>query len=134
MLTDFFTGVSRSDISEQDLEIFSGLVIADVRSKSQTNQIQPLTDKQKKILYSNTDLWLFCLTVARKSVEFQLSQHRTTMRQKRNKINSSITEKEKQEILEYIDQRETWRINAVKFLTQIERQQLYVKMLIDDQN
>ena len=130
MLTDYYTDLSRCDISEQNLEIFSGLVIRDVRSKSTNSQDQPLTDNEKNILYSNKDIWLFCLSSARKSVEFQLSQHRTTMRQKRIKANASDTDESKKEILDYINQRETWRINAVKFLTLIERQQLYVKMIL----
>ena len=132
MLTDYYTGISRSDISEQDLEIFSGLVIRDVRSKSSNAQDQSLTESEKCILYSNKDIWLYCLTVARKSVEFQLSQHRITMRQKKSQIKSASSDVAKKEILDYIDQRETWKINAVKFLSLIERQQLYVKMLIDD--
>jgi hypothetical protein len=133
MLIDYFTGVSRSDISEQDLEIFYGLVIRDVRSKSPNAQDQSLTESEKSLLYSNKDIWLYCLTTARKSVEFQLSQHRITMRQKKSQIKLSFSDKSKKEILDYIDQREVWKINAVKFLSLIERQQLYVKMLLNDE-
>lgn len=132
MITDYYTGVDRSNISEQDLEIFSGLVIRDVRSKSSNSSDQSLTQEEKKLLMNNKDLWLFCLSSSRKSVEFQLSQHKITMNQKRSKIRSSTSETFIKETLSYIEQREIWKINAVKFLSQIESQQLYVKMLIEN--
>ena len=132
MLTDYYTGIPRSNISEEDLDIFSGLVLRDVRSKSPNSEDQSLTESEKNLLYNNKDIWLYCLTVARKSVEFQLSQHRTTMRQKRSQADS-LPDQARTDILDYIDQRERWRINAVKFLSLIERQQLYVKMLIESE-
>lgn len=95
------------------------IVIKDIKNEA--------SQKEKDILDSNVDMWLYNLRVIRRDVEFQLSSNKA-----KNKL-KALEMKEMgastADIEAFITKQNKWRINTIKFLTSIERKMLYVKMV-----
>lgn len=95
------------------------IVIKDIKNEA--------SQKEKDILDSNVDMWLYNLRVIRRDVEFQLSSNKA-----KNKL-KALEMKEMgastADIEAFITKQNKWRINTIKFLTSIERKMLYVKMI-----
>jgi hypothetical protein len=95
------------------------IVIKDIKNEA--------SQKEKDILDSNVDMWLYNLRVIRRDVEFQLSSNKA-----KNKL-KALEMKEMgastADIESFITKQNKWRINTIKFLTSIERKMLYVKMI-----
>lgn len=95
------------------------IVIKDIKNEA--------SQKEKDILDSNVDMWLYNLRVIRRDVEFQLSSNKA-----KNKL-KALEMKEMgastADVESFITKQNKWRINTIKFLTSIERKMLYVKMI-----
>lgn len=112
-----------SDLNQSQLSQFEELVTKDVKNGS--------TPEELEILKSNIDLWLYFLSSIRRSVEYHLSS-RTAAR--KAKISEMIQNKDSKELLDSFRKSEDeWRVNAIKFLSTIEKKTLYVKMIVKEQ-
>lgn len=122
MSADIWTESYLQDLSDDDIKLFQDIVLKDVKNKS-------IDDFEKTVLTNNLDLWLYSLRIVRREIELQLSQHKTNLKIKIQEINQKGSPKEELESLIIVE--ESWRNNAMKFLTSIERKTLYVKLLIN---
>ena len=68
----------------------------------------------------------------RKEIELQLTQSKVNVREEVRQM--QIDSFSSDEIESYIISQSKWRSNAIKFLTAIERKNLYVKLLVDEQD
>ena len=125
MTIDIWTLSSIQDLSDGDISSFQEIVLRDVKAKF-------LTSEERTILVNNLDLWLFCLRNLRKEIELQLTQSKVNVREEVRKM--QIDSFSSDEIESYIISQSKWRSNAIKFLTAIERKNLYVKLLVDEQD
>jgi len=123
-MSDVWTDSYIKDLSEQDIENFQEIVVKDVKSKS-------VSDEEKTALKNNLELWLYCLQITRREVEWRLAQFKTNIK---IKINEQLTNKASDiSIKELRVAEEKWRNNAMKFLNSIEKKTLYVKLLLDEE-
>jgi hypothetical protein len=112
-----------SDLNQSQLSQFEELVTKDVKNGSAPEELE--------ILKSNIDLWLYFLSSIRRNVEYHLSS-RTAAR--KAKISEMIQNKDSKELLDSFRKSEDeWRVNAIKFLSTIEKKTLYVKMIVKEQ-
>lgn len=112
-----------SDLNQSQLSLFEELVTKDVKNGS--------TQDELDVLKSNVDLWLYFLSSIRRNVEYHLSS-RTAAR--KAKISEMIQNKDTKEAIDSFKKSEDeWRVNAIKFLSTIEKKTLYVKMLVKEQ-
>jgi hypothetical protein len=125
MTIDIWTLSSIQNLSDGDISSFQEIVLRDVKAKF-------LTSEERTILVNNLDLWLFCLRNLRKEIELQLTQSKVNVREEVRQM--QIDSFSSDEIESYIISQSKWRSNAIKFLTAIERKNLYVKLLVDEQD
>lgn len=112
-----------SDLDQSQLSQFEDLVTKDVKNGSSTEELE--------LLKSNTDLWLYFLSSIRRNVEYHLSSRSAT---RNAKIFEMIQNKEtKESINSFKNSEAEWRVNAIKFLSTIEKKTLYVKMIVREQ-
>lgn len=121
-MTNFDSMLDELDLtSDQDLDSFKLIVIADIKGQ--------ITEDQKLQLLSNLPLWNYNLQVLRRDIELQLSCQKSKIKmQTANSENAS--EQEIVQIKNFINEQHKWRMSALKFLSNIERRSLYVKMLL----
>jgi hypothetical protein len=110
-----------SDLQENDLDSFKNLVIADVKSS--------VCEDQKSILLNNIALWNYTLQTLRRDIELQLSCQKAKTKMQKHALKDA-TALELDDINNFIAEQEKWRMSALKFLSNIERKSLYVKMLM----
>lgn len=124
MTTDIWTETFIQDLTDEDIKNFQDIVLRDVK-----NKVHNVYDRN--ILVNNIDLWLYSLRVIRREIELQLAQHKTNLKMKiRDLKENNASEKE---VNDLIISEESWRNNAMKFLTSIERKTLYVKLLMEEE-
>lgn len=112
-----------SDLDQSQLTQFEELVTKDVKNGS--------TPEELELLKSNTDLWLYFLSSIRRNVEYHLSSRSAA---RNAKISEMIQNKEtKESINSFKNSEAEWRVNAIKFLSTIEKKTLYVKMMVREQ-
>jgi hypothetical protein len=109
-------------ISKDDFSSFKDIVILDIKSES--------SDEIVQYLHDHLDLWSYVLQILRKDIELQLSCQNAKVKMHKNNMNLKDFNFTKEETLDYINKQHNWRMTAVKFLSNIERKTLYVKMLI----
>jgi len=109
-------------ISKNDFSTFQKIVIADIKSES--------TDDVVEYLHQHLDLWYYTLQLLRRDIELQLSCQKSKVKMHKNNLKLNNSQYSEQEVLDYINKQHNWRMTAVKFLSNIERKTLYVKMLI----
>jgi hypothetical protein len=110
-----------SDLQENDLDSFKNLVIADVKSS--------VGEDQKSILLNNIALWNYTLQTLRRDIELQLSCQKAKTKMQKHALKDAAA-LELDDINNFIAEQEKWRMSALKFLSNIERRSLYVKMLM----
>jgi uncharacterized protein (UPF0216 family) len=121
--TDIWSENFISDISDEDMDTFKSLVIKDIKGI--------LLEDEFNVLSSNLELWNYNLQVLRRDMELQLSCQKTKV--KLQKANShSMNEEELESLKTFVDEQDKWRMSALKFLSNIERRSLYVKLLISE--
>jgi uncharacterized protein (UPF0216 family) len=121
--TDIWSENFISDISDEDMDTFKSLVIKDIKGV--------LLEDEFNVLSSNLELWNYNLQVLRRDMELQLSCQKTKV--KLQKANShSMNEEELESLKTFVDEQDKWRMSALKFLSNIERRSLYVKLLISE--
>lgn len=109
---------------EENIEKFKSVVLKDVKNESSL--------EEKEYLMQNAAFWLYILQVTRRDVEFQLSSQKSKEKiALQELLNSNHT---KEQIIDYNKRKDKWRMNAIKFLSAIEKKTLYVKILIKSQN
>lgn len=123
--TDIWSNRPISEIQEDDMKTFKSIVIADVKGEADQNQ--------KDILLANIDLWNYNLQIIRRDIELQISCQKTKTKLQSSSLDTSNYE-EAEAIKNYINDQDIWRMSALKFLSNVERRTLYVKMLIADLN
>ena len=111
------------DLDPKQISQFEELVAKDVKSTS--------TPEELEVLKSNMELWLYSLSSIRRNVEYHLSSRAVARKAKIfNMIQNQDT---KENINSFKNSESEWRINAIKFLSTIEKKTLYVKMLLKEQ-
>lgn len=118
---DIWTETFVSEIPDQGMDAFKTIVISDIKGS--------ISEDDKSILMNNLHLWNYNLQILRRDIELQLSCQKSKVKLQTNMLPTS-TEIEAEEIKKFLDDQEKWRMSALKFLSNIERKSLYVKLLI----
>ncbi|MFN9112860.1 MAG: hypothetical protein ACK5XN_22575 [Bacteroidota bacterium] len=107
--------------SDQDLDSFKQLVIADIKGS--------ISEEEKIHLLNNLALWNYNLQTLRRDMELQLSCQKSKIKMQVANFDQ-MSEHEKSQTKLFINDQHKWRMSALKFLSNIERKALYVKMLL----
>jgi hypothetical protein len=107
--------------SDQHLDSFKQLVIADIKGS--------ISEDEKIYLLNNLTLWNYNLQVLRRDMELQLSCQKSKIKMQTADFND-MSDDEKNQTKLFINDQHKWRMSALKFLSNIERKALYVKMLL----
>ena len=107
--------------SDQHLDYFKQLVIADIKGT--------ISEDEKIYLLNNLTLWNYNLQVLRRDMELQLSCQKSKIKMQTADFND-MSDDEKNQTKLFINDQHKWRMSALKFLSNIERKALYVKMLL----
>lgn len=119
--TDIWSDIYIADISDDQMNSFRNIVISDIKGQA--------SEQDKIILNNNLKIWNYNLQALRRDMELQLScQKAKTKMQIRNLNNADLTELD--EINTFLIEQEKWRMSALKFLSNIEKKSLYVKIMI----
>lgn len=119
--TDIWSDIYIADISDDQMNSFRNIVISDIKGQA--------SEQDRIILNSNLKIWNYNLQALRRDMELQLScQKAKTKMQVRNLNNADSTQL--QEINTFLMEQEKWRMSALKFLSNIEKKSLYVKIMI----
>ena len=111
------------DLDPKQIAQFEELVTKDVKSTS--------TPEELEVLKSNMELWLYALSSIRRNVEYHLSSRAAA---RKAKVVEMVQNQEpKENINSFKNSESEWRVNAIKFLSTIEKKTLYVKMLLKEQ-
>lgn len=112
-----------TDLSNAHLAKFEELVLKEVKSS--------VTEEETAILKSNLDLWLYTLSSIRRNVEYSLSSRNSNRKSTiSDMISKGVSDAE---LAIYKKSESEWRVNAIKFLSTIEKKTLYVKLLIKEE-
>ncbi len=119
--TDIWSDIYIADISDDEMNSFKNLVISDIKGQS--------SDEDKVILNNNLQIWNYNLQALRRDMELQLScQKAKTKMHIRSVDDTDLNQLE--ELNTFLIDQEKWRMSALKFLSNIEKKSLYVKILI----
>ena len=121
--TDIWSDTYVSEITEHGIDAFKHIVICDI--------IGPISDDDKSILMNNLHLWNFTLQTLRRDIELQLSCQKSKVKLQTRSM-ATATPLELEDIKTFLDEQEKWRMGALKFLSNIERKSLYVKLLMSE--
>ncbi len=111
------------DLDPKQIAQFEELVAKDVKSTS--------TQEELEVLKSNMELLLYSLSSIRRNVEYHLSSRAAA---RKAKVFEMVNNQEsKENINSFKNSESEWRVNAIKFLSTIEKKTLYVKMLLKEQ-
>lgn len=112
-----------SDLSNAHLAKFEELVLKEVKSS--------VTEEETAILKSSLDLWLYTLSSIRRNVEYSLSSRNSNRKSTiSDMISKGVSDAE---LASYKKSESEWRVNAIKFLSTIEKKTLYVKLLMKEE-
>jgi len=119
--TDIWSDIYIADISDDEMNSFRNIVISDIKGQA--------SEEAKTILNNNLQIWNYNLQALRRDIELQLScQKAKTKMQIRNLNNADSTQLK--EINNFLMEQDKWRMSALKFLSNIEKKSLYVKIMI----
>jgi len=119
----FYTHSLISDLSNAHLAKFEELVLKEVKSS--------VTEEETAILKSSLDLWLYTLSSIRRNVEYSLSSRNSNRKSTlSDMISKGVSDAE---LSSYKKTESEWRVNAIKFLSTIEKKTLYVKLLMKEE-
>lgn len=110
-------------ISDYEMSKFQEVVALDIKSSETSEEI-------KTYLHSHLDLWHYSLQLVRREIELQLSCQKTKVEMHKNNLRKNNSQYSESQVLDYVNKQNNWRMTAVKFLSNIERRTLYVKLLL----
>lgn len=117
---------SIESISDKEMSKFQDIVVKDIKSPESSEQI-------RDYLHSHIDLWYYNLQLLRREIELQLSCQKIKVDMHKANLRNNVSQYSECEISDYINKQHNWRMTAVKFLSNIERRTLYVKLLLKNQ-
>jgi len=121
--TDIWSDNYVSEIPDHGMDAFKMIVISDIKST--------ISEEDKTILMNNLHLWNYNLQILRRDIELQLSCQKSKVKLQTHAL-PSATPLETEDIKTFLDEQEKWRMGALKFLSNIERKSLYVKLLMSE--
>ena len=110
-------------ISDKEMSKFQEVVASDIKSPETSDEV-------KFYLHSHLELWHYSLQLVRREIELQLSCQKTKVEMHKNNLKKNNSQYSESEVLDYVNKQNNWRMTAVKFLSNIERRTLYVKLLL----
>jgi hypothetical protein len=119
--TDIWSDIYIADISDDEMNSFKNLVISDIKGQS--------SDEDKVILNNNLQIWNYNLQALRRDMELQLSCQKAKTKMHIRSVDDTDLD-QLEELNTFLIDQEKWRMSALKFLSNIEKKSLYVKILI----
>jgi len=110
-------------ISDKEMSKFQEVVASDIKSPETSDEV-------KNYLHSHLELWHYSLQLVRREIELQLSCQKTKVEMHKNNLRKNNSQYSESQVLDYVNKQNNWRMTAVKFLSNIERRTLYVKLLL----
>jgi hypothetical protein len=112
-----------ASISDYEMSKFQKVVAFDIKSVETSDEI-------RTYLHSHLELWHYSLQLVRREIELQLSCQKSKVEMHKNNLRKNSSQYSESQVLDYVNKQNNWRMTAVKFLSNIERRTLYVKLLL----
>jgi hypothetical protein len=112
-----------ASISDHEMSKFQKVVVFDIKSLETSDEI-------RTYLHSHLELWHYSLQLVRREIELQLSCQKSKVEMHKNNLRKNSSQYSESQVLDYVNKQNNWRMTAVKFLSNIERRTLYVKLLL----
>ena len=119
--TDIWSDIYIADISDDEMNSFRNIVISDIKGQA--------SEEAKTILNNNLQIWNYNLQALRRDMELQLSCQKAKTKMQIRSLDSSDINKV-DDLNMFLMEQEKWRMSALKFLSNIEKKSLYVKIII----
>jgi hypothetical protein len=119
--TDIWSDIYIADISDDEMNSFRNIVISDIKGQA--------SEEAKTILNNNLQIWNYNLQALRRDMELQLSCQKAKTKMQIRSLDSSDLNKV-DDLNTFLIEQEKWRMSALKFLSNIEKKSLYVKIMI----
>lgn len=119
--TDIWSDIYIADISDDEMNSFRNIVISDIKGQA--------SEEAKTILNNNLQIWNYNLQALRRDMELQLSCQKAKTKMQIRSLDSSDINKV-DDLNMFLMEQEKWRMSALKFLSNIEKKSLYVKIMI----
>lgn len=123
MINNTISQIDIIGLDESQMDSFKSLVISDIKGQ--------VTEQDKSVLLNNLSLWNYHLQVLRRDMELQLSCQKAKTKLQINSVNEA-SEDQIEDIKTFVNDQNKWRMSALKFLSNIERRTLYVKLLMSE--
>lgn len=112
-----------ASISDYEMSKFQKVVAFDIKSVETSDEV-------RTYLHSHLELWHYSLQLVRREIELQLSCQKSKVEMHKNNLRKNSSQYSESQVLDYVNKQNNWRMTAVKFLSNIERRTLYVKLLL----
>jgi len=112
-----------ASISDYEMSKFQKVVALDIKSSETSDEV-------RTYLHSHLELWHYSLQLLRREIELQLSCQKSKVEMHKNNLRKNSSQYSESQVLDYVNKQNNWRMTAVKFLSNIERKTLYVKLLL----
>jgi hypothetical protein len=112
-----------ASISDYEMSKFQKVVALDIKSSETSDEV-------RTYLHSHLELWHYSLQLVRREIELQLSCQKSKVEMHKNNLRKNSSQYSESQVLDYVNKQNNWRMTAVKFLSNIERRTLYVKLLL----
>jgi hypothetical protein len=112
-----------ASISDHEMSKFQKVVAFDIKSLETSDEV-------RTYLHSHLELWHYSLQLVRREIELQLSCQKSKVEMHKNNLRKNSSQYSESQVLDYVNKQNNWRMTAVKFLSNIERRTLYVKLLL----
>jgi hypothetical protein len=112
-----------ASISDYEMSKFQKVVALDIKSSETSDEV-------RTYLHSHLELWHYSLQLLRREIELQLSCQKSKVEMHKNNLRKNSSQYSESQVLDYVNKQNNWRMTAVKFLSNIERRTLYVKLLL----
>lgn len=123
MINNTISQIDIISLDESQMDSFKSLVISDIKGQ--------ITEQDRSVLLNNLSLWNYHLQILRRDMELQLSCQKAKTKLQINSAQEA-SEDQIEDIKTFVNEQNKWRMSALKFLSNIERRTLYVKLLMSE--
>lgn len=110
------------EITSDQMDSFYELVVSDAKGKSSNEVLE--------YLHQHPNLWHYSLVSIRRDIELQLSCQKSKVQMHKNNLKANQSQYTESDVINYINKQENWRMTAIKFLSNVEKKLIYVKLLM----
>jgi hypothetical protein len=122
-------------LDDNELENFQEIVMKDIKlarvPKNVDNPSLKMTDEEKRELFDNKHIWMYCLHSVRRELELQMSQYKIDRSEKLFELSNTTDQELILELKQWLVVKAKWRSQAMKMLSVVEQKVIYLKTVIN---